>query len=141
MQNDPQQLRFWALREFWAHAFECISLGMPFQYPPRPENRACQGPSATVKYSRQLVLVSFILFLTSLYTSGFRGRWPAKTTTGSLETLENPPTGKLLKEKKTLSSPRRGESRGPPTSWTNYLGSPRGRTAGRTAARATDFLG
>ena len=56
LQNDPQQLRFWALREFWANTFECISLETPFQYPPRPENGACQGSSATEKYSRQLVL-------------------------------------------------------------------------------------
>ena len=62
LQIDPQQLRFWALREFWAHASECISLGMPFQYPPRPEKRACQGSSATEKYSRQLVLEGPSLF-------------------------------------------------------------------------------
>ena len=47
-QNDPQQLRFLILREFWVQSFECISLEMPFQYPPRPKNKACQGSSATV---------------------------------------------------------------------------------------------
>ena len=47
-QNDPQQLRFLTLRDFWIHSFECISLGMSFQYPPRPKNKACQGSSATV---------------------------------------------------------------------------------------------
>ena len=47
-QNDPQQLRFLILREFCIQSFECISLGMPFKYPPRPKNKACQGFSATV---------------------------------------------------------------------------------------------
>ena len=55
-QNDPQQLRFLTLREFWIHSFECISLGMPCQYPPRPKVKACQGSCATVQYSRQLEL-------------------------------------------------------------------------------------
>ena len=53
----------------------------------------------------------FIVFLTSLYTSGFRGRWPAKTTTGSLETLENPPTGKLLREKNLKLATQGGQPR------------------------------
>ena len=66
-----------------------------------------------------------IIFLIKLYTSGFRGRRPAKTTTGSRETLENPPTGKLLREK-NLKLATRGDSWG---------------TAGGTAARATDLLG
>ena len=46
-------------------------------------------------FSTACVRASFIAFP----HSGFRGRWPAKTTTGSLETLENPSTGKLLGER------------------------------------------
>ena len=64
------------------------------------------------------------MFLTNLYTSGFRSRWPAKTTTGSRETLENPPTGKLLREKNLKLATREdslrgqlgGQLHGPPTS-------------------------
>ena len=64
------------------------------------------------------------MFLTNLYTSGFRNRWPAKTTTGSRETLENPPTGKLLGEKNLKLATLEDNwgdgwevSRGQPTSW------------------------
>ena len=52
----PQQLRFWALRNYSIPSFECISSGMPCQYLPWPKNEACEGSSATVWYSRQLVL-------------------------------------------------------------------------------------
>ena len=78
------------------------------------------------------------MFLTNLCTSGFRGRWPAKTTTGSRETLENPPTGKLLKEK-NLKLARSGGHLGgqltratDPETW-EALGSPLGGAAGGTA--------
>ena len=47
---------FWGSMRVKLHIAYVISLGMPFQHPPRPENGACQGSSATEKYSRQLVL-------------------------------------------------------------------------------------
>ena len=47
LQNDPQQLRFWAMRNFPIHPFERISLGMLRQYPPWPKNEACERFSAT----------------------------------------------------------------------------------------------
>ena len=47
LQNDPQQLRFWAMRNFPIYPFERISIGMLRQYPPWPKNKACERFSAT----------------------------------------------------------------------------------------------
>ena len=38
LQNDPQQLRFLALREIWVHAFECILAGQQSLGSPRWED-------------------------------------------------------------------------------------------------------